>query len=366
MAYQQGNPNQIWCAMTDGRLLSFVYNDGEDVSAWNEHLLGGDGICLTVAGQPQADNKDRVWIAVERTIDGVTRRYVEYLAKNPRIPERTDYYSGSDSSAKTADDMLYRNDMFYAQKRQIHLDSCLTLDTTQTVTVTPGAVSGDSVAFTAGESIFSALDIGRRIQIKYLTGTEQGIAEIVAYVSETEVTCKILQDFASTDPLTSGQWYFTQDTVSGLIHLEGETVSIVADGGIHRSKVVVNGSVTLDAQATYVLIGFFYYGRVQTMPLELLLTSGITPGKTKSVNKIHLLFRNALGVSYGTDPYDMQRISFREGIQYTDRPTLLYSGEKEQPGFDNYDAQRTMWVIQTVPYPCTLNSMIFDMEFEES
>jgi len=365
LAYQQGNPNQVWAAMNDGRLLSFVYSDTESVSAWNEHLMGGDGIVLTVAAQPQADNRDRVWVVVERVIDGVTRRYVEYLAKNPRIPERTDFYTGTDRAAEEADDSKYRNLMFFAQKRQIHLDSCLILDTTQTTTITPAAITGDEVSFVAGESIFSADDLLRRIQVKYLTGLEQGIAQIVEFVSETEVKCKILQDFLTTDPLVSGEWYFTQDTVEGLGHLEGKVVTPIADGGIHPERTVVNGAITLAGQATFVLIGLFYFGRVQTMPLELLLSTGITPGKFKTINKVKLMFRNTLGVSYGTNPYDMQQIAFRSGVQFTDRPPLLFNGVKEQPGFDNYEHQRTMWVIQTVPYPCTLNSMILDMEFSE-
>ena len=365
MTYQQGNPNQVWCAMKDGRLLSFVYNEGESVSAWNEHIIAGGGKVLTVSAQPQDDNKDRIWIAVEREINGVTRRYVEYLSKSPRIPERTDFFTAPTDDGKDTDDTAYRNLMFYAQKRQIHVDSCLTLDTTQSLSITPGATTGTSVSFTASASMFSASDLLRKIQIKHITGSEQGIAKVVAYVSETEVLCNILQDFSSTDTLTSGQWYFTQDTVEGLGHLEGETVSIVADGGIHANKIVTDGAISLDDQASYVLVGLLYYGRIQTMPLELLLTTGITPGKLKSVNKVNLIFRNTLGVSYGTDPYNLQQIGFRDGTQYTDRPPTLFSGTKEQPGFDVYAEQRTMWIIQTVPYPCTVNSMVFDMEVSE-
>jgi len=366
ITYQQGNPNQIWACMEDGRLLSFVYSDGEGVSAWNEHLLGGDGKVLTVAAQPQADNKDLVVVAVERVVNGVTRRYIEYFSKNPRIPERTDFYSGETSSDKTADDTEYRNLMFYAQKRQVHLDSCLSLDTTvEGVSISPGATTGDDVTFGSSASIFSPTDLLRKIIVKHNDGTEQGIAEIISYTSETVVQCKILQDFASTATIAGGGWYFTQDTVSGLTHLEGETVSVVTDGGIHPTRVVEDGAISLNNQFTYIMVGLPYYGRVQTMPLELLLSTGITPGKLKTVNKVNLMFRNALGVSYGTDPYNMQKIAFREGTSYTDRPPLLYNGMKEQPGFDNYGEQRTMWVVQTLPYPCTLVSMIFDMEFSE-
>jgi len=366
LAYQQGLPSTVWAAMEDGRLLSLVYSDSEEASAWNEQLVGGTGTVLTVGAQPQNDNKDRVWIAVEREINGVTRRYVEYLAKNSRIPERTDFYSGPDNSDKEYDDMIYYNKLFYAQKRQNHLDSSLTLDTTEeSISITPGAVSGDDVTFGASASIFSPTDLKRKIQVKYNEGDEQGIAIITEYVSETLVKCKILQDFANVNTITGGNWYFTQDTVSGLTHLEGETVSVVADGGIHADCVVSDGAITLDNQVTYAIIGLSYYGRIQTMPLELLLFTGITPGKFKSVNKVNLLFRNSLGVSYGTDPYNMQRISFRDGPQYTDRPAFLFNGVKEQSGFDNYDEQRTMWVVQTVPYPCTLVNMVLDMEFSE-
>ena len=144
--------------------------------------------------------------------------------------------------------------------------------------------------------------------------------------------------------------------------MEGKTVSVVADGGIHADCVVTDGAISLAAQTAYAMVGLFYFGRIKTMPLELLMTTGITPGKEKTVNKIHLLFRNTLGVSYGSDPYNMQRIGFRDGVQFTDRPTFLFNGPKQQPGFDNFGEQRSMWIIQTVPYPCTLNSMIFDMD----
>jgi len=38
---------------------------------------------------------------------------------------------------------------------------------------------------------------------------------------------------------------------------------------------------------------------------------------------------------------------------------------KEVPGFTGYDEQKTIWVVQTLPYPCTLTSMVCDMEISE-
>lgn len=364
LAYVQGKPNRIWASLDDGKLLSLTYNKGEDVSGWNTHQLADGGKVLTIAAEPQNDKEFRIWVAVERVVDGVVRRYIEYSAKNPRIPERDDFFTGTDEASKELDEQMYLNLLFEAQKRQVHMDSALMLDTTQDQQITPGDTTGDDVLFTVLNPLFQATDIGRWIRVKHITGTEEGIAEITEYVDEENVKCRILKDFNSTDVIPAGGWYFTQDHVSGLGHLEGKTVKVVADGGLDSDKVVENGEISFDAQTSYAIIGLGYFGRLKTMPLELLLTSGITPGKTKTVNKLNLMFRNSLGVSYGYDPYNLQRIPFRQGGEFTDRPTRLFSGVKEVPGFDIWGDQRSIWVIQTVPYPCTLNAMVADTEVE--
>lgn len=362
LAYQQGRPNRLWAAMEDGRLLTLVYNRKEEVSSWMEQLLGGSGICLTVATEPQTDNIDSVWVGVERTINGQTCRYAEFFEKNTAIPERDDYYSGTTAADKEADEEQYYNVLFEAQKRQVHLDCCSVLDKTQTTTITPGATTGEDVTFTAGASIFSSADVGKRIVVKYLTGLESGIARIIEYTSGTEVQCEILKDFLDTDPIASGGWYLTQATISGLYHLEGEEVYVVADGGEEGPYTVTDGAITLASQTTYAIVGKKYIGRLKGFPLELLMTSGITPGKMKTINKIMFIFRNALGVSYGFDPYALSRLGFRDGGQYAGRPPRLFNGAREVPGFDMWNEQRQMNIVQTASYPCTVQSVIYDTE----
>ena len=364
LTYISGKPNRVWMCMNDGQLLSLVYNRSESASAWNTHNLANTGKVITLCGEPQDDRESRLWVCVEREIEGVTRRYVEYMAKNPVIPERDEIFSGSSELDKITDDTRYNNLLFESQKRQVFLDSAMELDTVQTSILTPTALTGTNVEFRTVDAVFSATDVGRRIQVKHITGDEAGIAQITSYVTAYKVNCTILQDFVSTDPIPSGGWYFTQDTVSGLNHLEGQMVSIVADGGVEELQEVVDGAVTLAGQSTYVIVGLPHHGRLKTMPLEMLLNVGITPGKDKTVNAINLMFRNSLGVSYGYDPYNLQQIGFRLGGQITDRPTRLFNGVQTVPGFDVWDVQRFMWIIQTTPYPCTINSMIFDIGIE--
>ena len=72
----------MWAARTDGRLLGFTFNKEQDVVGWHPHQLGGNGIVESVAVIPSPDGtSDELWVIVRRTINGVTKRYVEYLER---------------------------------------------------------------------------------------------------------------------------------------------------------------------------------------------------------------------------------------------------------------------------------------------
>jgi hypothetical protein len=75
-------PHQvIWGARDDGVLLGFTYMREHDVYAWHRHIT--DGLVESVATVTEADGfggyEDAVWLIVNRTIDGQTRRYLERL-----------------------------------------------------------------------------------------------------------------------------------------------------------------------------------------------------------------------------------------------------------------------------------------------
>ena len=57
-------------------------------------------------------------------------------------------------------------------------------------------------------------------------------------------------------------------SISGLTHLEGQTVRIVANGATHADKVVSSGAVTLDRATTKAHIGLPYTSTLQTMRID--------------------------------------------------------------------------------------------------
>ena len=70
-------------------------------------------------------------------------------------------------------------------------------------------------------------------------------------------------------------------TVGNLDHLEGKSVSILADGAVHPERVVQNGEVTLDYEASVISAGLPFKQRLKMMPFEGGNPGGTSQGKQK-------------------------------------------------------------------------------------
>lgn len=84
----------LWASRADGTLLSYTFNREDQVTAWNRHNLGGVstfgpyGAVESVCVIPAPDGlRDELWLIVNRTIGGVTSRYVEYMVKHYEGPQ---------------------------------------------------------------------------------------------------------------------------------------------------------------------------------------------------------------------------------------------------------------------------------------
>jgi len=76
----QKEPDQIlWCVLTDGTMAAFTYDRTQEIIAWHHHST--DGYFEDVEVIPAATH-DQVWFIVRRTINGETKRYVEYMASD--------------------------------------------------------------------------------------------------------------------------------------------------------------------------------------------------------------------------------------------------------------------------------------------
>jgi hypothetical protein len=255
LSYQQEPDSILWGARLDGRLIGLTYQRAEEVVGWHIHELGGSfgsdsfGHVENIATVPGDVNEDDLYLAVKRTVNGNTRRYVEYL---------TDYNFG-----------INIEDAFFVDSGLSYNGSAIT-------------------------------------------------------------------------------------TVSGLDHLEGQTVSILADGATHPDKTVSNGSITLDRSATKIHIGLPYTSLLQTMRIEAGAAEGIAQGQTKRIHDVTIRLLESVGVEIGSSLDNMERIPFRSSADPMDVAIPPFSGDKQVEFRGDFETDGYIYVRQTQPLPINI------------
>jgi hypothetical protein len=144
-------------------------------------------------------------------------------------------------------------------------------------------------------------------------------------------------------------------TVSGLDHLEGETVQVMADGLWVTNAVVTGGQITLATAATVVLVGIKYTSILRPSPIEQGSQTGSPVGKFKRVHDVYIRFYNSKHATYGKPDGTMYQINMST-------PTALdmFSGDvpyKFPPGVER---RHRVEVQCDAPYPCNVLSIAME------
>ena len=84
MAYQQEPDSIVWIVRDDGTLVGMTYRREEEVVAWHKHVIGGEfsggqAVVESIATLPTDTGEDELFMIVKRTINSVTRRYIEKM-----------------------------------------------------------------------------------------------------------------------------------------------------------------------------------------------------------------------------------------------------------------------------------------------
>ena len=183
LAYQQEPDSVVWAVTGDGRLLGLTYRREENVVAWHQHKLGGTwvdgsttysyGYVENIATIPGELNQDNLYMVVKRTINSVTRRYVEYLSLSDFGTDVTDAffvdsgltYSGSSASSISGLDHLAGQTVSVLEEGSAH----------PTKTVASGAITLDRATTKAQVGLgYSSTLKTPRMEVPMATGTIQG------------------------------------------------------------------------------------------------------------------------------------------------------------------------------------------------
>lgn len=146
----------------------------------------------------------------------------------------------------------------------------------------------------------------------------------------------------------------------GLDHLEGRTVSALADGAVVRDLVVENGAVTLPpsvGEASTVTIGLPYAVTVETLPL--VLGEGSTAGRRQGLGRAVLKLVRSSQVQVGPTESKLYPVKQRIGEAYG-TPDNLMDGDYLVSNESHVSGQVSLVVRQDAPLPMTLTGVYLE------
>lgn len=253
MAYQQMPDSVLWLVRSDGVLLSFTYDTAMDVKGWAQHTTDGlfKSVCVVQEG-----TEDAVYVVVERTINGNTKRYVERFANR--------------------------------QATSPVLMDCAIAQQSVSGTLTVGVIGLDLsenvfvYTVTASTANFVGGDVGRVLRLR--VGGTWYTTIIVGYTSTTQVTVWTASSNSGlAGSIASGDWFLPPD----LRPIATEAVSITVNGTVTASPYnpayaaqtaaavtlgavnpVTAYTVTLISATATVWVGLPYVTDIQTLDID--------------------------------------------------------------------------------------------------
>jgi len=347
-ALQQVPNSIVWAVRSDGTLLGLTYVKDQDIIGWHQHDFGG--VVESVATIPEG-NEDALYLVVNRTIDGTAKRYIERMTSR--------YVAES------------------AVKESIFMDCAVTFDgrntTATTMTISGGTTwdAYETMTMTASASFFVAGDVGNEIHFTDVDGNVLFRFSIAAYTSATVVTGQVdrLVPVASRSVATTS-WTRAVDQVLGLDHLEGEQVSVFADGAVEASPnnpaygtplTVTAGTITLSQCYGLVHVGLPYISDLQTLDIDT--AEGETlADKMKFVSKVTMHLEKSRGIWVGAKPPSDDATDALENLTEAkirnlegyNEPNDLFTGKLSVAIRPEWNSNGRVFIRQVDPLPVSV------------
>jgi len=143
-------------------------------------------------------------------------------------------------------------------------------------------------------------------------------------------------------------------TVTGLWHLEGQSVTPYVDGAAHEAVTVSNGTITLNHTATVITLGYAYNSDGQIMPIEGGSQDGTAQGKIKRIHSVGFWLMDTLGLKFGPDSDNLNEILATKWGQNFGEATALVTGVISERMEDDYNKRGQVYWRADGPFPATV------------
>lgn len=341
VAYQKIPDSIVWYVRDDGVLLGMTYLPEQQLVGWHRHDT--DGFVESIACIPEGQ-EDALYMVVRRYINGVQKRYVERMAtRQVRAIEDAFFVDcGLSYDGRNAD-----------PSKTLRLTGGTNWLFPEVVTIT----AEGHAPFVPG-SVGTEYSITRNItDANGDTTTDIVRLQVVQYFNAGSVTAKLLVVCPATlrnTPVST--WARQARTISGLGHLEGKTVSILADGSVHPQLVVQGGTIVLQEAAGVAHVGLPYNSDMETLDLELKNANETVLDKKIAVTSLTVMVEESRGVMAGRDKNSLYKEKTSRSAY--EPPLESITGQVEISISNNWQGKGRVFIRQSDPLPLTVLAVI--------
>ena len=138
-------------------------------------------------------------------------------------------------------------------------------------------------------------------------------------------------------------------SISGLTHLEAESVKVINNGRTLADETVSSGAITSDeTPATYIEVGLDYTPTITTMPVETQLPSGTIIGMKKRILEATLILYLTENITLNGSDVSVETFPVTLGSNN------IFTGKKRIMPLMGYDNQGQITISQSAPLFFTL------------
>jgi hypothetical protein len=153
-------------------------------------------------------------------------------------------------------------------------------------------------------------------------------------------------------------------TITGLDHLEGKLVAVLADGVVlsdgytaNANFTVTSGTITLSAtNVTYATVHIGLPYKTTITPSRIEMAEG-TRSRTKRIVRATLMLYNTAGAKYGADASNLYSAEITQ--------TALYTGYVDVNTMNEYNKEALLVIQQDKPLPLTLNGIEYEVQIND-
>jgi hypothetical protein len=237
---------------------------------------------------------------------------------------------------------------------------------------------GSVVRCGGGVAVVTEFIAWNSVNARFVSGINPNTTPVTAAAAITAT----MTDDPNNRPLPFLNWTITKPvrTVFGLGHLEGMTVTGLADGRVIPPTIVANGSITLTDPASAIVIGLPFIAQAQSMHAEL--QGDQIQGKRKRITAVTVRLANSRGVKVGQDQPIAATLQNQAEVPWNRPPALmapldditnspdsgvaapLFTGDKYMPvvgdyqTMDNQASPGMVAVLQETPLPVEILAFV--------